>query len=146
MDFSTPTGVVSTHDDCQTTMKIDSRIDETMASYDDNRSCSTIINDNNHETMIQMLVDTFRQHQEHFHQTQISLELFDRHLHELNIVLKRLQQLLNNRSTLSVTVEQLETRLLQMFNKREQIRSTVDQSPSIIETINDMLHQVRNVT
>lgn len=116
MDFSTPMSTIST---------------QTF-----NETNSTIVN---------KLLQKFHQHKTNFSNTQNHLNLLDNHLYELTIILNQLQISLNYNSLLKPTTDQLETRLLQMTTKREQIRKEFqhfNQSPIINQTLDDIIHQV----
>lgn len=91
------------------------------------------------------LLEKFHEHKQNFSHTQNCLNSFDHHLSELTNILNQLQYSLNHNSSLKTATDQLETRLLQMSTKREQIRKNIqqlNQSPIINQTLNDMIQQV----
>jgi UDP-N-acetylglucosamine transferase subunit ALG13 len=106
----------------------------------------TIKNSNElNSTILDKLLQKFNEHKIHFHNTQNYLNLLDNHLREITTVLNQLQNSLNQNSSLKTTTDQLETRLLQMSIKREQIRTVINnfyQSPTINRTLDDIIHQV----
>jgi hypothetical protein len=66
-------------------------------------------------------------------------------IHKITIVLNQLKNSLDQNSLLKTSTDQLETRLLQMSIKREQIRTGIinfHQSPTINQTLNDIIQQV----
>jgi UDP-N-acetylglucosamine transferase subunit ALG13 len=96
-------------------------------------------------TILDKLLLKFNEHKIHFHNTQNYLNLLDNHLHEITTILNQLQNSLDQNSSLKTTTNQLETRLLQMSIKREQIRTVINnfhQSPTINQTLDDIIQQV----
>jgi hypothetical protein len=109
---------------------------------------STISNVFNEDssTIINKLLEKFNEHKNNFYQTQNHLYLLDNHLYEITTILNRLQNSLEQNSVLKSTTDQLETRLLQMTIKREQIQTAINhfqQSPTITRTVNDIIQQVQ---
>lgn len=96
--------------------------------------------------ILDKLLQKFHEHRTNFSQTQSYLNLLDNHIRELTIVLQQLQNSLDHQSLLKSTTDQLETRLVQMSSKREQIRTVIDQfqhqSPGVNQTLDEILHQV----
>lgn len=88
------------------------------------------------------VLQKFHEHRTNFGQTQSYLNLLDNHFRELTVVLHQLQNSLDHQSLLKSTTEQLETRLLQMSSKREQIRTVIDQSSGVNQTLDQTIHQV----
>ena len=153
MDFSTPMSTLSTRWNVNPTMKHSHESQmEVSPKHADNSSelNETIINvHDDHEKMTDELLEKFRQHENHFRSTQTSLHRLDQHLCELGSVLRRLQASLDQNSSLRTTTDQLETRLIQMSTKREQVRCAIDQwnhSPVISQTLNDMIQQVHTLS
>ncbi|CAF1383076.1 unnamed protein product [Adineta ricciae] len=129
MDFSTPMSGTSKH------------------PFERSQSSTVIEMTDKHqqETIVDQLQQKFREHEMNFQQTQTYLHSLDEHLRELTVILNQLQQSFAYHSLLKPTAEQLETRLLQMSTKREQIRlmaKNLYQSPTISQTLNDIIQQI----
>ncbi|CAF0896835.1 unnamed protein product [Adineta steineri] len=143
MDFSTPMSTISTRWMNNTKT---SHSNEKISS--DNSQNSTVINDtivDMNDTIIDKLLQKFNEHKINFHNTQNYLNLLDNHLCEITTILNQLQNPLSYNSLLKPTTDELETRLLQMSIKREQIRTAINnfhQSPTITETLNDIIQQI----
>ncbi|CAF0741560.1 unnamed protein product [Rotaria sordida] len=155
MDFSTPMSTISNRWISNTTIKNFNEFDEKISS--DNVINLPIINDkiihinnnnnnnNNNQIIIDQLLKKFHEHKINFHNTQNYLNLLDDHLREITTVLNQLQNFLEQNSSLKTTTDQIETRLLQMSTKREQIRTAINnfhQSPTINQTLNDIIQQI----
>ena len=125
---------------------IDSLMDySTPMSTISNQISTKGFNEDN-STIINKLLEKFHEHKTNFYQTQNHLYLLDNHLYEITIILNRLQNSLEQNSVLKSTTDQLETRLLQMTIKREQIQTAINhfqQSPTITRTVNDIIQQVQ---
>ena len=100
---------------------------------------------NSNMNILEKLFQKFQEHRTNFHQTQTYLNLLDNHLRELTTILHQVQNSLDHQSILKSTTEHLETRLLQMSIKREQIRTVIHQSPVINQTLDELLHQVSSI-
>lgn len=95
--------------------------------------------------ILEKLFQKFHEHRTNFHQTQTYLNLLDNHLRELTNILHQIQNSLDHQSGLKSTTEHLETRVLQMSIKREQIRTVIHQSPVVNQTLNELIHQVNSI-
>ena len=100
---------------------------------------NTRLTDSN-RMIVDKLLQKFYEHKTNFNRTQTYLNLLDNHIRELTNILQRLQNSLDQQSSLKPMTDQLEIRLLQMATKREQIRT--HQSPSINQTLDDLIHQI----
>jgi hypothetical protein len=106
-----------------------------------NKTCSDTIqkspnnvSTNNHST-IDELHQTFHQYTTHFHYIQNYLNTLDEHFKALSFILEHLR----NNKNLTETIELIETRLLQMRVKREQIDRLLNHS-SIKNIIEQVCH------
>lgn len=152
MDFSTPMSTLSTRWNVNPTMKNPHESQMNISAKHDNNSSElneTMINvHDDHEKVADELLEKFRQHENHFRSTQTSLHRLDQHLCELGSVLRRLQASLDQNSSLRTTTDQLETRLIQMSTKRDQVRCAINHwshSPVISQTLNDIIQRVRSL-
>ncbi|CAF0740781.1 unnamed protein product [Rotaria sp. Silwood1] len=131
MDFSTPMSTISNRWISNTTLINDKIIH--------------IQNNTNNETIIEQLLNKFNECKINFHHTKNYLNLLDSHLCEVKTVLNQLQNLLEQNSSLKTTTDQLETRLLQISIKREQIHTSINNfylSPTINQTLNNSFQQI----
>jgi hypothetical protein len=149
MDFSTPMSTVAKSWTNNSQNQTSHDHNDKMAA--ENNHDSTIINEtmidpnNNNETIVDKLLQKFKEHETSFHQTQNYLNSLDGHLSDMSTILSQLQSSLDHHSALKSTADHLETRLLKMSTKREQIRVAthhLHQSPSVTQTLNDIIHQV----
>jgi len=83
----------------------------------------------------QTLLQKFHQYTTNFHQIQNYLDTLDQHLQALALIIKHLQ----NDKNLTHTIEFLETRLLQIRVKRDQIDRLLNQS-SVQKIIQQVCH------
>ncbi len=128
MDFSTPMSTISNQN-------------HSTKNLQENSSAKC--------TLLDQLLQKFHEHQNHFHHTQNYLNLLDNHLREITNILHQLQNSFDQHSSLKTTTDQLETRLFQMSIKREQIRTVMShfhQSPTINQTLEDIIHQVESLS
>ncbi|CAF2338885.1 unnamed protein product [Rotaria sp. Silwood2] len=133
MDFSTPMSTISNRCISNTTIINDKII------------CTHNNNNTNNETIIDQLLKKFNEHKINFHNTKNYLNLLDGHLHETTTILNQLKNFLEENSSLKTTTDQLETRLLQISIKREQLRTAINnfhQSPTINQTLDDITQQI----
>ena len=146
VDFSTPMSTLSTRFGMNPTASKHC-LDYSERTPSDRDHNLTVIEDCPHsnQEIIDQLLEKFNAHKNHFHSTQNHLHLLDGHLHEISGVLHQLQNSLDRHSSLKSTADHLETRVLQMTTKREQIRCAMDNlnpSPTIGQTLGDIVHQV----
>ena len=150
MDFSTPMSTVPSH--WTENKNFNETNKKTFSDCDNN---STINNDmiiemkpnnnDNNMTILDKFVQKLNEHKVNFYNTQRNLNLLDGHLCEITKVLNRLQNSLGHNSSLKTATNELETRLLQMSIKREQIRTAVNsfyQSSTNDEILKQMIKRV----
>ncbi|UJR33370.1 hypothetical protein I4U23_020818 [Adineta vaga] len=141
IDFSTPMSSVSKQWKNQEQISSNHSNNSTVI----NETMLDMNNNHNHETIIGKFLEKFREHETNFQQTQTCLHSLDGHLREITNILNQLEHSFDYHSVIKSTTDQLQTRLLQMSTKREQIRTITKnfyQSPTIIQTLNDIIQQI----